>query len=241
MNPEDSQRGKIVHALQERAKELNCLYRVGELLNQPDKSMEQILREIVPIIPGGWQYPGLCQARVVLEDMVIEPPQYQLSPWVLTANLMVQEEKIGSVQVSYREQMPRADEGPFLKEERRLIETIAERISSVVMQRRLKAAFENWNDTPGNSNDRHEWRIVVEFLRDTDPVLLKRIARKLINHLSWTGVPEAKELLQRGGTSNSAHPGIVVDENRPLRNEMQYLDLTKEAFRVAAQHLTESE
>ena len=30
--------------------------------------------------------------------------------------------------------------------------------------------------------------MVLEFLRDTDPALLKRISRKLINHLSWSGV-----------------------------------------------------
>ena len=40
--------------------------------------------------------------------------------------------------------------------------------------------------------------MVLGFLRDTDPALLKRISRKLINHLSWSGVLEAKELLQRG-------------------------------------------
>ena len=39
--------------------------------------------------------------------------------------------------------MPRSDEGPFLKEERKLIETVAERIASAVIQRRLKTAFED--------------------------------------------------------------------------------------------------
>ena len=37
---------------------------------------------------------------------------------------------------------------------------------------------------------------MLEFLRETDPALLKRISRKLINHLSWSGVQEAKELLR---------------------------------------------
>ena len=50
MNPEDP-RGKIVHALQERAKELNCLYRVGELLNQPNRDLEDIFRGIIEITP----------------------------------------------------------------------------------------------------------------------------------------------------------------------------------------------
>ncbi len=46
-----------------------------------------------------------------------------------SANLVVQGDPVGSVEVSYREQMPPSDEGPFLKEERKLIETIADRIA----------------------------------------------------------------------------------------------------------------
>ena len=48
---------------------------------------------------------------------------------------------------------------------------------------------------------------MLEFLRDTDPALLKRISRKLINHLSWSGVQEAKELLRRGGAILPARAG----------------------------------
>jgi pyruvate, water dikinase len=241
MSPEEHQRGKIVHALQERAKELNCLYQVGELLNQPHRDLEEIFRAIVEIIPGGWQYPGLCQARILLPDLTIAPPNFDVTPWVQSAHIVVQDEIVGTIQVSYREQMPRSDEGPFLKEERKLLEAIAERIASVVMQRRLKAAFEHLGEIPGATADRHEWQVVVEFLRDTDPALLKRIARKLINHLSWTGVPQAKELLQRSGTSLSVQAGDLLDENRPLRSEAKVLDFTKEAFQIAEQHLTEAE
>ena len=57
---------------------------------------------------------------------------------------------------------------------------------------------------------------MLDFLRDTDPALLKRISRKLVNHLSWSGVEEAKELLRRGGAILPAEPGLSTDENRPL-------------------------
>src|SRR3954464_2380570 len=241
MSAEDHQRGKIVHALQERAKELNCLYQVGELLNRPESDLKEMLRGIVEVIPGGWQYPGLCQARILLSDLTIEPPNFEVTPWVLSAPISVQDDVVGSIQVSYREQMPRSDEGPFLKEERKLLEAIAERIGSSLMQRRLKSAFEHLGELPETNTERHEWQVVVEFLRDTDPGLLRRIARKLINHLSWTGVPEAKELLQRSGTSLSLQAGVVLEENRPLRSEAKILDFTKEAFQIAEQHLTETE
>ena len=57
---------------------------------------------------------------------------------------------------------------------------------------------------------------MLDFLRDTDPALLKRISRKLVNHLSWSGVEEAKEFLRRGGPILPPEPGLSGDENRPL-------------------------
>jgi len=235
----------ILHELQERAKELNCLYRVDELLNQSELPLEQILRGIVEILPPGWQYPHDCQARIVFENMTVESANFRPTTWVQSADIVVQGQIVGAVEVSYREQMPRSDEGPFLKEERKLIETIADRIAGHVMQRRLKAAFEGLTAAAhGHPPAKGEWRIVLEFLRDTDPVLLQRISRKLINHLSWRGVQEAKQLLQRGGAAPIVVGATVPGgENRPLRLEPapSFGDLTTEAFRIASEHLSENE
>ena len=244
MNRDEPQVATILHELQERAKELNCLYRVDELLNQPELPLERIFRGIVEILPPGWQYPHDCQARIVFENVTVQSANFQPTPWVQSANIIVQGATVGAIEVSYREQMPRSDEGPFLKEERKLIETIADRIASHIMQRRLKAAFEGLTAAAtGHAQAKGEWRVVLEFLRGTDPVLLQRISRKLINHLSWNGVQEAKELLQRGGAGVSIGAAMPGDENRPLRLEppSRVDDLTTDAFRIASQHLGENE
>ena len=244
MNRDETRVAAILHELQERAKELNCLYRVDELLNQPELPLEQILRGIVEIIPPGWQYSHNCQARIVFEGKAIESTNFTPTEWVQSANIVVQGEVLGSVEVSYREQMPRSDEGPFLKEERKLIQTIADRISEHMMQRRLKVAFAGLTKAGDEEPDsNNEWRIVLEFLRDTDPVLLQRISRKLINHLSWSGVAEAKELLQRGPVASAIGAAVSGGENRPIRNDpaAQTADFTREAFRMASEHLSEKE
>ena len=59
----------IIDNLQERAKELNCLYKIEELLSNPETSLESILHEIVDLIPLGWQYTDVCQVRIVFDDM----------------------------------------------------------------------------------------------------------------------------------------------------------------------------
>jgi hypothetical protein len=242
--PDETQFTMILQALRERAKELNCLYRVDELLNEPDRPFEEIFRGIINILPKGWQYPDICEARIEFEEMVVQPPDFQTTPWVQSANIIVQGLPVGTVEVSYRQQMPRSDEGPFLKEERKLIETVAERIASVVVQRRLKAAHADWAAaTDGLGTEKEEWRVVLEFLRDTDPVLLQRVSRKLINHLSWSGVEEARQLLQHGGKTPLTELTIHGGDNRPLRRDgsARFVDLSKEAFRIASENLSEPE
>src|SRR5690349_6012691 len=120
--------------------------------------------------------------------------------------------------------------------------TIAARMASAVTQRRLRAAFEGWSAADAVSAQ-GEWRVVLEFLRETDPALLKRISRKLINHLSWSGVEEARELLRSGGAISPREPGLATDENRPLPQDTagHSADLTTQALRIAGEHLSEAE
>ena len=199
MNRDEPRSATILHELQERAKELNCLYRVDELLNRSDCSLEEIFRGDRRSSAAGMAVSArLPGAHHLSKSQAIRVARFSADQWVQSANIVVQGETVGTVEVSYRQQMPRSDEGPFLKEERKLIDTIADRIADHVLQRRLKAAFEGCRRRPmASAVTKGEWRVVLEFLRDTDPVLLQRISRKLVNHLSWNGVHEAKELLRR--------------------------------------------
>ena len=90
MKSDETQLGTMLHALQERAKELNCLYQVGELLSQSKRPLEEIFRGIIEILPPGWQYPHDCQARILFENMTIQPPDFQATRWVQKADIVVQ-------------------------------------------------------------------------------------------------------------------------------------------------------
>lgn len=244
MKHDEAQLISIMQALRERAKELNCLYQVDDLLNNgSERPLEEVLRGIIEILPHGWQYSDICKARIGLDNTYLEPPGFREYPWAQSADIMVEGEPVGTVEVFYTKHMPHADEGPFLKDERKLIEKVAERIASTIIQRRLKAAHRDWINTTGAiGSDKREWRVVLEFLRETDAVLLKRISRKLINHLSWSGVHEARELLQRGTMQGILDSSPAIDENRPMRRMInRYPDLTADAFRIASEHLNESE
>jgi hypothetical protein len=233
MDVDEPQLDTLLHSLQERAKELNCIYSVDELLKQLDRSMAEICRGIVDILPQGWQFPESCDARIILEEDVFQKPGFEPTRWVQSANIIVNGQILGRVEVFYREQVTPPGTEPFLKEERTLIDTVAERISMAFLQRRLQAA--SFAPASAKGSDKGKWRVILDFLRGTDPVLLQRISRKMINHLAWNGISEAKELLQRGGGFG--------EENRPLRRYAgpDTVDLTTVAFQIAAERLSETE
>jgi len=236
---------KILEALQERAKELNCLYAVDARIGTPGASLDEILRGIVEVIPPGYQYPDVCQARIVLDGTAYAVPGFRETPWLQSASIVVQGRPAGRVDVVYTEPMPRADEGPFLKEERKLIETIAARIAHHVMHRRLQAALQDWHGAAREpqTDRRREWRVIIDFLGITDPQLLARLSRKMLNHLCWTGIDEAQRLLERIAPDPAAQEAAPGDDNRPVERlaPQDPLSLAEETFAIAAAHLSESE
>ena len=234
MSSPESSVDKIMDALRERAKELHCLYNVHEVLNRPDISVSDACRELLTVLPPGWQHPDVCFARITLHGAIYEPSRAGATPWVQKADLVTQGHPSGSIEVFYTEEMPEADEGPFLKEERKLIDTIAERVSEFVSQREVPRA-------PAVAEARRrggEWRIILDFLRKTDQPLVGRIGRRMLNYLSWHGIAEAHAMLERAVAvlPDNGHEG---DDNRPI--ERRFLappvGSMDEAFEIAARHL----
>jgi len=237
---EDERVDDLLRSLQERAKELTCLYRVNELLNQPDASDADMFREIAAALPQGWQYPELCVARVIYDGRLYAPQLFEPSPWVQKAPINVHGREVGTVEVFYKEQIPDADEGPFLKEERKLIETVADWIGAAITSRDPSSAKRRGAPAPAGAGSR-EWRPVLDFMRQTDTALLLRISRKMINHLASGGVAEAQALLATFSPKSLDLDSEVEDENRPLPRGLSAGAVDIEAFEIAERNLNERE
>ncbi len=237
---------KLLEALQERAKELNCLYRIEELLNTPEVEVADVCKGIIEAIPPGWQYPDVCEARIALENTSFQSPEFKETPWVQSADIEIQDRIVGTLSVYYIKQMPAADDGPFLKEETRLIETIADRLGHFVQHSRMRQIYQEWH-SPGESltgQKREEWQVVLELLRQTDRNLFTSICHKMLNYLCWSGIPEAENLLKRTSlTKPTGEDEFIDDSNVPYRrvNIAFPIDLGAEVFRLAADNLTGKE
>jgi signal transduction histidine kinase len=119
-------------ALQERVKELTCLYRMANLSARPDLSVESFLNEVSQSLSLAMQYPETAAARVILDGAVHSTPDFPEKGAFLTAPVVLKGQVRGRVDVAYRSDHPVLDEGPFLKEERSLINTVAAEIGLII-------------------------------------------------------------------------------------------------------------
>jgi hypothetical protein len=234
---------RLLASLQERAKELNCLYGVDEILADPDLPLADACRRIADVLPAGWQYPDACCARLRVRGVECRTSNFRETAWAQTQRILAEGKDVGEIAVHYTEERPPSDEGPFLKEERRLIETIAQRIGFFLTRQDLRRAHESLHDArAAGESGSAEWNVILDFLRRTDPDLLRRVTRRLVNHLGLLGIPEAERLLQRValGRGDSAGP---TDDNLPVPKSrpQDLMALSEETFRIARRNLGEEE
>ncbi len=126
-------------ALRERVKELTGLYNLAQLSERPEISLDELLQGIAALLPPAWQYPEITVGRIVLDDRSYSSASGSGGDLRQRAPIVVGGLERGLVEVSYREQRPELGEGPFLKEERSLLDAIAREIA-VIIERREAAA-----------------------------------------------------------------------------------------------------
>ncbi|MFC1475801.1 PEP/pyruvate-binding domain-containing protein [Candidatus Zixiibacteriota bacterium] len=236
---------KLFESLQERAKELNCLYAIEEILNRPGAALGDVCRAIIEAIPAGWQYSEICQARIELFGEQYEPAGFRESPWAQQADLIIQDQKVGALSVFYQEQMPAVDDGPFLKEEAQLIKTIANRLEYYIGYRQMRHAVMGVERARAamTRTGKGEWRCVIDLLRATDHDLHLRIAQKMLNHLCWSGIRAAQDLLGASQPVMSGELASINDQNRPHSQTAFTLsdETGKKLFDIADEHIRDAE
>jgi signal transduction histidine kinase len=133
-------------ALVERVKELTCLYSIARLAVETERALDETLQRIVELLPPGWHYPEVTSARITIEGRSFTTPEFRLTPFCQRAEIVVGGAKCGEVVVVYQEAKPEADEGPFLREERNLIDAVAGEIGLIVERRRAERERSNLRD-----------------------------------------------------------------------------------------------
>ncbi len=133
---------KLAYDLGERVKELNCLYGISQMIGRQGMRLQEILQGTVDLIPPAYQYPDVACARITLDGQEFRTQNYRETAWRQAADLMVHHQRAGVLEVCYLEEKPEADEGPFLAEEAKLVQTVAERLGRAAERLRAEEALE---------------------------------------------------------------------------------------------------
>jgi two-component system NtrC family sensor kinase len=125
-------------ALIERVKELTCLYGIAQITSQLHMALEDVIQGIVELLPPAWQYPEIACARITLDGTPYTTEGFRECRQNQTAEIIVDGMPRGVVEVVYKEERPDLDEGPFLKEERNLINAVAKQVALVIERKQVE-------------------------------------------------------------------------------------------------------
>jgi len=123
---------KRTNDLNERVKELSILYAVSRIVEQPGGSLDGIFSEVARALPSGWRFPEDLVVRITVRGRKFETEGFHETPWRQTSPIVVSGETVGMVEVCYLSEKEEMDEGPFLRDERSLINTVAGRLGRMI-------------------------------------------------------------------------------------------------------------
>ena len=129
--PTEIELDEVEIALRERIKELNCLYGVSQLAERHLYSLDELLQELVNFLPYSWQYPSVTCARILFKGKTYASDRFKVTDWRQSSRIYMYHEAVGEVGIFYLEECPPSDEGPFMKEERALLDAVAEQIGTI--------------------------------------------------------------------------------------------------------------
>lgn len=129
----------MVHDLRKRVKELAALHALGEVLQSASSPTPKLLASVAALLPAAWQYPEITAARLVVGELGVTTRNFVRTRWIQRARFVLGDGTPGVVEVAYLQPRPDEDEGPFLAEERSLIDSVAETLRIFLDHRRAEA------------------------------------------------------------------------------------------------------
>ncbi|BFU96073.1 MAG: hypothetical protein NTNFB02_27950 [Nitrospira sp.] len=206
---------RLRHLFGERVKELTALHRTAHLLQDSARPIEEVLKQIVALLPPAWQYPEITLARITFDNMVFTTPAFRESPWKQTASWVTLDGAEGTIEVIYREARPPEAEGPFLAEERDLINSLADSLSSYLNRRRAELAL----------REAHErMQALSQQLMEVQESERRRLALDLHDEIgqALTVVKMNLQTIQRSGDTSDIAT-LLKDSSTVIDQTLQYV------------------
>ena len=128
---------RLTFDMGERQKELKSINRTTEILKK-NTSLKEVLQEICSFLPEAMQFTQQTVARITYGGQNFTSPNFHETRWRLQKQFDAPNSIKGSIEIYYLKEFPEADEGPFLLEERNLIDNLSALISGTASKKALQ-------------------------------------------------------------------------------------------------------
>ncbi|MCX5795913.1 MAG: sensor histidine kinase [Elusimicrobia bacterium] len=193
---------RILHLFQERVKEL-----AATMLQDDAQDIAALLREVVAMLPSAWQYPASASARIRLDQQEFRAPDFEATPWRQSAAFVTSDGRRGLIEVVYLKEFPQAAEGPFLAEERKLIDFLAEMFRGFMDRKIARQAL-----VASRDSYQEQLRCLAAQLSLTEERERRALAADLHDHIGQTLAAARLKLSALAGTRETEAVRALLDE-----------------------------
>ena len=128
---------KLTIDIGERRKELKSINRTTEILKK-SLSLDELLQEICSFLPEAMQFPAHTVVRITYGNQSFTSQNFRETHWKLQQTFDTPDSAKGAIEIFYLKEFLQAGEGPFLIEERNLIDNLAALISGSASKKALQ-------------------------------------------------------------------------------------------------------
>lgn len=133
---------KRTQELGERLKELNCLYRMTDIAEEPGISVERLIQLTLDLVPAAFHDPATTCARICMEEREYRTQGFQETPRKLTSDIVVFGLPVGRLEVFSLKENLGPDVVPFYGEENALLGAVTERLGRIIERKKTETVMD---------------------------------------------------------------------------------------------------
>ncbi|MBN2181181.1 MAG: PAS domain S-box protein [Sedimentisphaerales bacterium] len=139
--------------LQQRLKNLNCLYALSKIVNRQEIPLEKIFQETVYLIREAYRYPENTCVRLNFDGVRYKTDDFEKSELSQQTQIKAHDENVGVIEVYCLGDKFENEENPFLEEENDLLSAVAEWLGSIAERKKAEEKMRLFRNLIERSND----------------------------------------------------------------------------------------